>query len=229
MSATEAPLRIAILEDHPPIVDGYRYRLSDAAQFEIVGVACTGEALEPLLAEHPADVLLLDVSVPTSAENRNPYPILTVLPRLLQTHPSLVIIVITMHAESSLIRAVMRAGASGYLLKDDQVNLQRLADVVRAAARGDVCLSPQAFGLWQKRSTDALEPVTQRQLEAVSLCAAYPDASTHELAARLSIAPSTLRNLLSNAYLRLGVNTRAGAVAEARRRGLITPYPPPAQ
>lgn len=228
MLAFEAPLRVAILEDHPPIVDGYRYRLSDPARFEIVGVASVGEDLEPLLAAHPADVLLLDVSVPTSAENRNPYPILTVLPRLLQAHPSLVIIVITMHAESSLIRAMMRAGASGYLLKDDQDNLQRLADVVRGAARGDICLSAQAYALWKRRSTDALEPITQRQSEVLSLCAAYPDATTYELAARLNIAPSTLRNLLSGAYLRLGVSTRAGAVAEARRRSLITPYPPPA-
>jgi DNA-binding NarL/FixJ family response regulator len=221
--AFKKTLRVAILEDHQSIVDGYRFRLSGSDIVEIVGVATYGEDLEPLLVAHPADVLLLDVNVPTSATNRNPYPIFNLVPRLHQVYPNLAIVVISMHAESSLIKAMMRAGASGYILKEDRETIERLAEVVRAAAHGDICLSPQARQLWLRRSTDALEPVTQRQRDVLSLCAAYPDLSTAELAARLSVAPSTLRNLLSGAYMRLGVSSRAGAVAEARRRGLITP------
>ena len=62
-----------------------------------------------------------------------------------------------------------------------------------------------------------------RQLEALSLCAAYPEATTAELADRLGVAHSTLRNLLSGAYLRLNVRSRTAAVAKAQRLGLITP------
>lgn len=219
-------LRVAILDDHQSIVDGYRYRLDRAGGLTIVGVAEYGEALEPLLADHPADVLLLDVGVPTSHQNRNPYPILNLLPRLHQAYPNLAILIVSMHAESSLIRAVMRAGASGYVLKEDRTGIEGLAGIITAAVRGDIYLSPEARQLWQRRSTDAREPLTQRQLDVLSLSAAYPDLSTAELALRLSIAPSTVRNLLSSAYLRLGVSSRAGAVAEARRRGLITPLGP---
>jgi DNA-binding NarL/FixJ family response regulator len=221
-------LRVAILDDHPSIVDGYRYRLGRSPGIEIVGVAAYGEDLEPMLGAHPADVLLLDVYVPTSAHNHNPYPILNVLPRLDQAHPNLAVVVITMHAESSLIKAAMRAGASGYILKEDRTNLEDLAGVVCSVAGGDIRMSPEAHQKWKKRSADALEPLTPRQLEVLSVCAAYPDLSTIEMAARLSIAPSTLRNLLSGAYLRLNVSTRAGAVAEARHRGLITPNLPQA-
>ena len=65
-----------------------------------------------------------------------------------------------------------------------------------------------------------------RQLEALSLCAAYPDATTAELAGMLGVAHSTLRNLLSGAYLRLNVRSRTAAVAKAKRLGLITPPEP---
>jgi DNA-binding NarL/FixJ family response regulator len=223
-----APLRVAILEDHPITVDGYRFRLTQAAGFEIVGVATYGEALEPMLERTPADLLLLDISTPTSSDNANPYPIVSRVPHLHQRWPNMAILIVTMHNESALIRAVMQAGASGYLLKEDQESLIDLTTVARSVVAGNIHLSPLADELWRRRHAEAGATVTARQLEALSLCAAYPDLGTEALAARMSVAPSTLRNLLSGAYLRLGVSTRAAAVAEARRRGLITPFPPSA-
>ncbi len=68
------------------------------------------------------------------------------------------------------------------------------------------------------------EPIlTKRQIEAPSLCAAYPDESLASLADKLSVTGSTIRNLLSNTYLRLGVSHRAAAIAKARQLALITP------
>jgi DNA-binding NarL/FixJ family response regulator len=63
-------------------------------------------------------------------------------------------------------------------------------------------------------------------LEALSLCAAYPHSKTAELARKMKIANSTVRNLLSHAYLKLDVQTRAAAVAKARQLGIITPESP---
>ncbi len=68
-------------------------------------------------------------------------------------------------------------------------------------------------------------PLTPRQQQALSLAAAYPDHTSAELALRLGVAQSTARNLLSGAYLRLGVRSRAAAVAKARHLGLITSSP----
>src|SRR5258706_3824985 len=104
-------IRVAILEDHRSTIDGYLYRLSDASQFEVVSITIYGADLEAALAEHPADVLLLDLDVPTAPDNKNAYPVLNVLPRLFQKQPDLAALVISMFNERALIQAVMDAGA----------------------------------------------------------------------------------------------------------------------
>lgn len=217
-------IRVMILDDHQNIVDGYVYRLSQMPQIEIAATLSFGEDLGPALQKHPADVLLLDVSVPTSPENGNPYPILSVIPNLLQQHPELDILVISMHAERGLIRAVMEAGASGYILKDDQSTARDLGSVVLSVAGGGIYFSQKAHQLYAKsQSRDGDELLTIRQLEALSLCAAYPDDSTAKMAKKMAVANSTFRNLLSGAYVRLEVHTRVAAIAKARQLGLITP------
>lgn len=220
-------VRVAILDDHQSIVDGYRYRLDHFPGIEVVATIAYGEDLERTLAEHPTDVLLLDVNVPTSAENLNPYPILHLIPKLLQFYPELYILAISMIAERSLIRSVMEAGANGYLLKDDQDNLQNLGNVVMAVAGGAIQFSPRAHQLLLKSQAAAQEEaLSPRQLQILSLCQAYPEDQTADLARKMSIANSTARNLLVGAYVKLDVHTRTAAVAKAKQLGLITPEPP---
>lgn len=221
------PIRIAILDDHPIMLDGYHLRLDTTPDLRIVATAYYGEELTPLLQRHSADVLILDVTVPTSPENSNPYPVLSRIPDIIERYPDTAILVISMHTESGLIRGVMQAGASGYVFKDDALALSQLAEGVRAVARGDLFLSPPAEAQLNKRKTQTDADLTPRQLAALSLCLAYPDADAAQLASKLFIAPSTFRNLMHQVYGRLGVSTRAGAVAEARHRGLITPETTP--
>jgi DNA-binding NarL/FixJ family response regulator len=149
------------------------------------------------------------------------------IPSLLQKYPDLNILVISMHADRSLIRSVMEAGASGYVLKDDREMLQDLGNVVQLIANGGIYFSQKAhqFMLTQKTMPNS-ERLSTRQLEVLSLCAAYPDSTSAELAKKMSVANSTVRNLLSGAYLRLGVHNRTAAIAKARQLGLITPDPP---
>lgn len=217
-------IRVAILDDHRSIVDGYLYRLNGLSEIEVVATIAFGEELEPTLAKYPTDVLLLDVSVPTGPANPNPYPILYIIPKLLQLHPGLNILVISMHAERGMITGVMEAGASGYILKDDQATIKDLGNVVLSVASGGIYFSNKAHQLYaMPRTSEKDELLTDRQLEVLSLSAAYPDDTTAELAGKLSIAHSTVRNLLSGAYVRLGVHTRSAAIAKARQLGLITP------
>jgi DNA-binding NarL/FixJ family response regulator len=125
-----------------------------------------------------------------------------------------------------MIKAVVEAGASGYILKDDQETIRELGSVVRAVAGGGVHFSQGAYRHLKSPTPDG-PALTQRQLEALSLCSAYPDVTTGELARRLGVAHSTLRNLLSGVYLRLEVHSRMAAVAKANQLGLITPPNPP--
>ena len=216
-------IRVAILDDHQSIVDGYRFRLSNSHRVTIVSALSFGDELEPSLANQPADVLLLDISVPTSPGNPNPYPILHAIPTLLQRYPNLVILVISMHVERGLIRAVMEAGASGYILKEDQATLRDLENVIISVHNGGIHLSRKANDILL-RGVDGNESLlSKRQLEALSLCLSFPDSTTAELAKKMSISNSTVRNLLSGAYIKLGVRTRNAAVTKARQLGLISP------
>ena len=219
--------RVTILDDHQGIIDGYLYRLSNLPDLEVVATLNYGEDLGPALAAHPTDVLLLDISVPTSAENLNPYPILHEVPSLLQKYPNLYILVISMYAERGLIRAVMEAGASGFVLKDDRASIQELGNIVQSIANGGIYFSQKAHQLMlTQKTTPSGKRLSSRQLEALSLCAAYPDWTSADLAGRMAVSHSTVRNLLSGAYLRLGVHNRTAAIATARQLGLITPDPP---
>lgn len=218
-------IRVSILDDHQSIVDGYLYRLSNTPQIEVVATMFYGEELESTLPSKPTDVLILDVNVPTSPTNVNPYPILHWIPQLLQIYPSLNVLVISMHAQRTIIKAVMEAGASGYILKDDQATLRALPSVIISVAQGGIHLSRQAHDLLlRKGSQDDLDlPLTSRQQEVLSLLTAYPDLTSANIAQKLGVRHSTVRNLLSDAYLRLGVRNRSAAIAKARQLGLITP------
>jgi DNA-binding NarL/FixJ family response regulator len=214
-------IRVTILDDHPITVDGYRFRLGNLPDIEIVAALRFGEELLPALEKHPTDVLLLDFSVPVSATNPNIYPTLTEIPRLLQLYPNLDVLMISMYSERSIIRAVMEAGASGFILKDDSQAIENLANVVRSLADGGIYLSQRAGELYAKHTGHSDTNLTRRQLEALLLCAAFPSSTTAELAQKLCVSNSTVRNLLSGAYLKLNAHTRAAALEKARRMGLL--------
>jgi DNA-binding NarL/FixJ family response regulator len=217
-------IRVSILDDHQSIIDGYSFRLSTHPEIQVVATANYGDELEPMLARNPTDVLLLDVTVPTSPRRLDPYPILHVIPRLLQIYDDLSILVISMHAQRALISAVMEAGANGYIFKDDQPSIRQLGAIVLSVTKGGIYLSHRAHMLMMKRQSDGLGPLlTTRQTEALSVCAAYPEDTSANLAKRMGIANSTMRNLLSGSYIRLSVRNRATAITKARQLGLITP------
>ncbi len=215
------PIRVTILDDHQSTVDGYLYRLGSVPGIEIVATLRCGEELLPSLEEHPTDVLLLDFSIPISPANTNIYPTLTEIPKLLQLYPNLDVLMISMFAERSIIRSVMEAGASGYILKDDSAAIQELADIIMSVADGGIYLSERAGELYQKKSGPNESTLTRRQLEVLLLCAAFPSSTTAELAHKMSVSNSTVRNLLSGAYLKLDAHTRAGALDKARQLGLL--------
>jgi DNA-binding CsgD family transcriptional regulator len=116
---------------------------------------------------------------------------------------------------------------SGYITKDDHEALKNLGRIVLSAADGDIYFSQEAYHLYREyEKMRTGEMLTPRQVEALSLCALYPELSTAELAGVLAVSNSTARNLLSSAYLRLGVHSRVAAIEKARELGLITPRAP---
>lgn len=223
-------IRVAILEDHQSTLDGYTFRLSAAPHIELVGAAATWSDFEALLAAQPVDVALLDLNVPAAPDNPNHYPFFHAIPQVLRAYPKLDVLVISMHTDRALIEAVLETGVSGYILKDDAATLKELAAVVTSVASGGIVISQNAFHPNTRRTPAPVTgpQLTARQREALSLSAAYPEASLAQLAERLGVMNSTARNLLSGAYLRLGVRNRAAAVAKAQQLGLINASGAPA-
>lgn len=217
-------IRVAILDDHPLMLEGYLSKLRQDPQIEVTATMSVADLLEPVLQKAEVDVLILDVSVPTSAENRNPYPILHVIPTLLEEHPNLNILVISMRVERGLIREVMAAGANGYILKDDPLANANLPAIIKSVAEGGVYLSEEADTVYDKHLVnESGKQLSPRQLEALSLCASRPGSKSIVLAKKMGITHSAFRTLLSGAYIKLGVANRAEAIAKARQMGLITP------
>lgn len=217
-------IRVAILDDHPMMLEGYLSKLRHDPQIEVTATMSVADLLEPVLQTAEVDVLILDVSVPTSAENRNPYPILHVIPKLLEEYPNLNILVISMRIERGLIREVMAAGANGYILKDDPLANANLLAIIKSVAEGGVYLSEEAGTLYGKHlANEGGKQLSPRQLEALSLCASQPGAKSVVLAKKMSISHSAFRTLLSGAYIKLKAANRTEAIAKARQMGLITP------
>src|SRR5579862_893317 len=121
------PTRILIADDHAVVRAGLKELLLQRGSMVVVGEAADGDRLLALAAQTPADVLLLDVSMPGP-------PFLDILQRLRSTVPSLRILVLTMHAEDQFAVRALRGGAAGYLTKDRTP--EELLEAVTRIARG---------------------------------------------------------------------------------------------
>jgi two-component system nitrate/nitrite response regulator NarL len=219
-------IRVGILDDHQAIIDGYTFRLRDHPEIEVAATAHFGDELEEMVQEHDLDILLLDITLPTAPDNSNPYPVLHLISKVLREKQGIAILVVSMHNQDSLIRAVMEAGASGYIVKDDHDSIQNLGDIITSVVRGGVYFSQNAYKLITQQGSKEVERLTPRQREVLSLLASRPYLTTAGMAEVLEVAPSTIRNLLSDAYERLEVPNRAAAIVKARQLGLITPDKP---
>lgn len=216
----ENTVRVAILDDHQSIIDGFIYRLTPARDIQVVANAAYGEDLLPMLRNNdPVDVILLDMSVPTSESNSNQYPMIFALRSLMDEFPRLKVVVISNFKEKGLVKAAIEHGVRGYIYKDDQASIQQLARIVMIVAAGGNYFSAGAY--YEMGEEKSKRNLTPRQVEVLTVATAYPDESTEDLAKRLMISGSTLRNILSNAYTRLGVRTRSSAIDRVRQLGVV--------
>ncbi len=218
------PIRVAILDDHPAIAAGYQTRLSQESDIEVTDTVLYGEDLLPALAKKPADVLLLDVQVKVSDKDSSPYNTSHLIPRLHDQYPEMNILVISNYDALPLIESLLNIGALGYVLKDDAEAFRDLPLVVRRIARGELYLSQRVVARLLRPSSNRVgNELTEREVEALSLCATYPDERLGRIAERMDIAPPTVRAIMVGIYRKLQVNCREAAVVKARQVGLLPP------
>jgi len=211
-------IRILIADDHLIIREGLRLILETEDDFELVGEAADGaEALRQAVEVQP-DVVLMDLRMPGMDG-------LTAIERLRVEQPHIAVVILTTFNEDELMRRGLRAGARGYLLKD--TDRQTLFNNIRAAARGETLLKPEIMArlLAQPTSHSAtpssqmLQELTEREREV--LAAVGRGERSKEIALHLGITERTVKAHLASIYSKLGVDSRAAAIAAAAQRGWI--------
>jgi DNA-binding NarL/FixJ family response regulator len=213
-----APLRVAIVDDHPMFRMGLAAAIDDMDGIELVGDAQCADQVPALLAATSPDVLLLDVRLPDGSG-------LEVNRWIAEHHPDVRVVMLTMSEDSDTALTALRDGASGYLVKG--AGPQRVESALRAAAGGDVVLD-QALAvavseLAHARRTPAARPfpeLTDREFEVLALIAEGLD--NQAIARSLVLSPKTVRNHVSIVFAKIHANDRPHAVVLARRLGIGT-------
>jgi len=212
-------IRVLIVEDQEIVRRGLRALLDLVDDVEIVAEAGDGVAALERIRETKPDVLLVDLRMPVM----DGIGLLEMLAEVPDSPPA---IVLTTFDDETAVLAAIRAGARGFLLKD--VSLERLAEGIRAVARGESVLQPALTERlidaarrqgWRFESLDPPDPLTEREIEVLRL--ATGGMSNREIAEALAISEGTVKNHVSTILSKLGVRDRTRAVLRALELGLV--------
>ncbi len=204
------PITIALAEDHRVVRAGLRLLLDRRPGLAVCAEVGTVAETEQALATHRPAVLVLDLDLADGSS-------LPAIPRLREISPSTRIVVLTMHSGAELAREALRAGATGYVLKEAAE--AELVDAIRAAAAGRTYLTPElgarlAAGEPEPRTPDAL---SARELEVLELIALGH--TNGEIATRLYLSVRTVESHRARIQQKTGRGSRAELVAYAREHG----------
>ena len=211
MSDDHPVVRVLLVDDHPVVRAGLRALIDGLDDVDVVGEAHDLASAERLAVLDRPDVVLMDLNLgdgPGGAE-------VTARLRALADAPE-VLILTTYDTESDILRA-LDAGAKGYLLKDAPAD--ELFAAIRATARGETVLASSVAALLVRRASSPGPVVTDREVEVLELLAR--GLGNKEMAQELFVSEATVKSHLSHVYAKLGVDTRAGAVAAAIEKRII--------
>jgi DNA-binding NarL/FixJ family response regulator len=227
-------IRVLLADDQVLVRAGFRLLLESAGDISVVGEAANGGVAVALAREHAPDVVLMDVHMP-EVDGVTATRLIAGDPRLAGTK----VVVLTTFDDDQTVFAALRAGASGFLVKD--VEPEELLQAVRVVARGDALLCPSVTRAViaaftdrggpsvqgpprPPRAADAAPPppglasLTEREREVVALVAT--GLSNDEIARHLVVSPLTAKTHVSRAMTKLNARDRAQLVVLAYEHGL---------
>jgi NarL family two-component system response regulator YdfI len=206
--------------------EGLRLILEKAGDMALVGEAADGvTALEQVERSQP-DVVLMDLRMPGMDG-------LEAIRRIRRAWPQIGVLILTTYGEDELMIRGLRAGALGYLLKGN--DLEVLSQAIRTAARGEALRQPEIMERVLAHAEQAFSPrsgppqeryalLTERERDI--LVGVARGERSKEIAARLGLSDRTVHAYLTTIYNKLGVDSRAAAVAVAMERGMLPSVPP---
>lgn len=212
------PLRVILADDHTLVRAGLRSLVEQMQDVDVVAEASNGREVLSLVPTHRPDIVLMDITMPGMNG-------LDAARHLKKDFPDVRIIILSMHASEEYVLQALRAGASGYLLKDSAT--LELALALQAVRRGETYLSPpisrQVVESYLQRVGEGGQPLsllTGRQREILQLIA--EGSSTKDIARKLGLSVKTVETHRAQLMERLGIRDVAGLVRFAIRHGLVS-------
>jgi DNA-binding NarL/FixJ family response regulator len=221
------PIRVVIADDQQLVRTGFRLILGAEPDLDVVAEAGDGlEAIDVVNREHP-DVVLMDIRMPALDG-------IEATRRILDGGSRAKVLILTTFDLNEYVYEALRAGASGFLLKDTPA--EQLAEGVRVVARGDALLAPTvtrrlldefARGPWETPAPAlpaAMDELTSREVEVFRALAR--GLSNAEIAAELIVSETTVKTHVARVLMKLGLRDRVQAVVLAYETGFVRPSPP---
>jgi len=205
-------IRILLVDDHSVVRQGLKMFLALDPDLDVVGEAADGAEALRLARELQPDVVLMDLLMPVMDG-------IAATAAIRKELPDVEVIALTSVLEDASVTGAVRAGAIGYLLKDTQA--EELVRAIRAAAEGQVQLSPQALArlMREVRAPESPETLTEREMDVLRLLA--QGQSNKEIGRTLHIGEKTVKTHMSNILSKLGMPSRTQAALYAVRIGLV--------
>jgi two-component system response regulator DevR len=212
-----AKKRIILVDDHEVVRLGLKALLERHPQFEVVGEAGSArEALEQVAATEP-DVVILDIRLPGTSG-------IEACEQIVDKYPNTKVIMLTSYAEDEMLFSAIRAGASGYVLK--QIGSEELIKAIEAVGRGEALLDPavtqrvfqEVRRAVKEEEASAFAHLSQQEKHVLLLVS--EGKTNREIAKNLFLGEGTVRNYVSSILSKLGVNNRAEAAAYAVEHNL---------
>ncbi|MDY0815759.1 response regulator transcription factor [Kitasatospora purpeofusca] len=213
MNPTPAPfpVRLLVCDDHAVVRAGLLALLASAGDIDVVGEASSGEEAVDLAARLAPQVVLMDLQLGDGIDGVEAARRITAVPE-----PPHVLVLTTYDTDADITRAI-GAGATGYLLKAERP--EELFAAVHSAAQGRTVLSPPVASRVMAQMRAPAPQLTERETEILAQLA--HGLGNREIARALFISEATVKTHLGRIYDKLGVDTRAGAVAVAKERRLL--------
>ncbi|MFI1097915.1 response regulator [Streptomyces sp. NPDC020917] len=210
MTAT-TPVRVLLCDDHAVVRAGLLALLDSAPDVEVVAEAGTGEEALVLAAKYRPDVVLMDLQLGAGIDG------VETTRRMTAAGDGPHVLVLTTYDTDADITRAIEAGATGYLLKAERP--EELFAAIQAAAQGRTVLSPPVASRVMARMRHPRPTLTGREREILAHLAR--GLNNRDIAAALFIGETTVKTHLRRIYDKLGVDTRAGAVAVAKEQRLL--------
>ena len=212
-------LRILLADDHIVMRTGLRALLERQPNLEVVGESENGREAVELASSLKPDVLVMDVGMPVLNG-------IEATKTIVSQHPTIAVVVLSMHADESYVMRALKAGARGYLLKDSAP--ADLLSAIQAVSQNKSFFSPKVSRilaedyvrvLKQKGAVDSYDLLTSREREILQLLA--EGKTNKEVATALNISPYTAETHRSHILEKLNLHNSAELVLYAVRKGII--------